>query len=70
MPRSNECNCTSCLPANSIDDLPLAGAQPPGARCDADFVRTYTERLVDAITAADVPAIGFVNERTECPEIR
>ena len=56
--------------AVTIDDLPLAGPQPPGSRCDADFVRAYTERLVGAITAADVPAIGFVNESAPCPETR
>ncbi|MEO0557905.1 MAG: polysaccharide deacetylase family protein [Bacteroidota bacterium] len=56
--------------AVTLDDVPLAGAQPPGARCDAEFVRMYTDRMVRAITAAEVPAIGFVNERTDCPEIR
>ncbi|GAB5533986.1 MAG: polysaccharide deacetylase family protein [Rubricoccaceae bacterium] len=56
--------------AVTIDDLPLAGAQPPGARCDAAFASAFTERMIEAITAAEVPAIGFVNERTDCPEIR
>jgi len=56
--------------AVTIDDLPLAGAQPDGARCDAAFASAYTARLVGAITSAEVPAVGFVNERAECPEIR
>ena len=56
--------------AVTVDDLPLAGAQPEGARCDAAFASAYTARLVGAITSAEVPAIGFVNERSACPEIR
>jgi peptidoglycan/xylan/chitin deacetylase (PgdA/CDA1 family) len=43
--------------AITFDDLP---AQPP--LLDNDSLREITERLLEAIRAHDVPALGFVNE--------
>ena len=56
--------------AVTVDDLPLAGRHPDGARCDAAYARAFTDRLVGALAAEDVPAIGFVNESAPCPDVR
>ena len=56
--------------AVTVDDLPLAGPHPDGARCDADYARSLTDRLVGALVQEGVPAIGFVNESAPCPDVR
>ncbi len=43
--------------AITFDDLPLGGPQ-----FDLERMRAMTDRLVGSIVAADVPAVGFVNE--------
>ena len=56
--------------AVTVDDLPLAGPHPPGARCDAAYATAFTDRLVGALVREGAPAIGFVNESAPCPGLR